>query len=63
MAALRALEEKTMYGDIFYRMAEIRRLRRLQRLTDGMPDYLLRDLGFERDSRGRVYRIPMEPMT
>jgi hypothetical protein len=63
MAARRRLEEKIMYGDFFYRLAEMRRLRRLQRLTDGMPDYLLRDLGFERDGRGRVYRIPMEPKT
>jgi len=52
-----------MYGDFFYRLAEMRRMRRLQRLTDGMPDYLLRDLGFERDVRGHVYRIPMEPKT
>jgi hypothetical protein len=52
-----------MYGDFFYRLAELRRMRRLQRLTDGMPDYLLRDLGFERDGRGYVYRIPMEPKT
>jgi hypothetical protein len=52
-----------MYGDIFYRLAEMRRRRRVQRMTDGMPDYLLRDLGFERDAWGRVYRIPMEPKT
>ncbi len=50
-----------MYGDFFYRLAEIRRQRRLQRLSDGMPDYLLRDLGFTRDAWGRVHRIPMEP--
>jgi hypothetical protein len=56
-------EDETMYGDLFYRFAEMRRLRRLQRLTDGMPDYLLRDLGFDRDNWGRVYRIPMEPKT
>jgi hypothetical protein len=50
-----------VYGDLFYRIGEARRWRKLQRIGAGMPDYLLRDVGFERDAWGRIYRAPVEP--
>lgn len=50
-----------MYGDIFQRFAAARQRRKLQRISEGMPDHLLRDVGFERDEWGRIHRVPIEP--
>jgi hypothetical protein len=48
----------TILGTALQRMAAARKLRRDMRDMADMPDYLLADIGYNRDWRGNLHKVP-----